>query len=100
EIGMITEVTGENINGICGPQIVGIEKTDQLTTCHAQTLVACTRRPPVLLAQVSQPALRAREDASSPVARAVIHNNDFQILISLIENGINGIRDELSGVIC
>src|SRR6476646_6606641 len=82
------------------PFVVGIEKRHQLPGSAGHASVARPRRSPVLLPNIANSAgeFRERFDERVTVGRAVVYDDDFEVIEGLGENRSQGARDVVGGV--
>ena len=84
------------------PEIVGVEKRDQIAARVFQTGVARFAEPAILLKEILDALVAGDEllnDAASVVARPIVNNDQFTIGLSLSDDRPDGVGNVFAGVV-
>src|SRR5713226_459647 len=95
---MFAHAANAGLESVGQQAVVGIEKNEELTAALTQPSVACTGKTGIFLINISHRRI-ARDDIRGAVGRAIVHDDDFEVRITLRQNTFIGLREKLSVVV-
>jgi hypothetical protein len=85
---------------IRGPEIVGIQKTEEISTGRLDAGIARGGGAAIFLVKIFEPALKSVQDFPRFVVRSVVHYDDFVIAVGLRQRALQCLTNKPSRVVC